>query len=223
MCSLIRVQPRETLYLSRLATTEDTGDTEENNVSYSPPCPPCPPWWRVLRMTPDQIQKREQENPDDVDEVPVQTADLDRAVVLRGDRAAPRPPQHPRHDPEPDDHVQRVQARHDEVEREENLRVPRVLVRLEREARTGHVMLVELVARDREGAGIPRAIDRVNQEEAAEEQHFGRQKHPHPERGRFLLLREVVEVMRERRMMVMNRFRQRDPPRPPRGTRTGPR
>src|SRR2546425_12378522 len=83
MCSLIRVQPRETLHLSRLATTEDTGDTEENNVSYFPPCPPCPPWWRVLRMTPDQIQKREQENPDDVDEVPVQTADLNRAVVLR--------------------------------------------------------------------------------------------------------------------------------------------
>ena len=41
--------------------------------------------------------------------------------------AAPRPPQHHRHDAEADDHVQRVQAGHHEVEREEDLRVADVL------------------------------------------------------------------------------------------------
>ena len=50
-------------------------------------------------------------------------------------------------------------------------------------------------------SGIPAAVDRVGHEQAAEEQHLGDQEHPHAERRRLLLLLEVVEVMRERRMM----------------------
>src|ERR1700736_6237948 len=43
----------------------------------------------------NQIQEREKENPDDIDEVPVQTHDLDRAVILRTKVAATRTPDHP--------------------------------------------------------------------------------------------------------------------------------
>ena len=50
-------------------------------------------------------------------------------------------------------------------------------------------------------SGYQAAVDRVGDEQAAEEQHFGDQKHPHAEGRRVLLLLEVVEVMRERRMV----------------------
>src|SRR5213593_4136872 len=94
-------------------------------------------------MTADQIKKREQENPDDVDEVPVETADLDWNVVLRRNHAANRPPQHERHDPEADDHVQRMQSRHQEVQGEKKLRVAEVL-RFEVVVQAGDVVLDEL-------------------------------------------------------------------------------
>ena len=45
-----------------------------------------------MHVPPDQVEQRKQENPHDVDEVPVEAADLDRAVVLGGDRAAPGQP-----------------------------------------------------------------------------------------------------------------------------------
>jgi len=35
----------------------------------------------------DQIEEREEKDPDDVDEVPVETGDLDRHVTLRRDAA----------------------------------------------------------------------------------------------------------------------------------------
>ena len=75
---------------------------------------------------------------------------------------------------------------------------------------------VELVAGRRERVGIPEAVDRVDGEQPAEEQDFGEQEHPHPERRRFLLLVEVVEVVGERRMMRRVRascVRQRASPR----------
>ena len=42
-------------------------------------------------MAVDQVQQREQEDPDDVDEVPVQAGDLDRRVVLGGELALAAP------------------------------------------------------------------------------------------------------------------------------------
>src|SRR5204863_5497860 len=60
---------------------------------------------------------------------------------------------------------------------------------------------VELVAGGGEGVGIPAPVDGVRGEQAAEEEHFGDQKHPHAERRRLALLREAVELMGERRMM----------------------
>src|SRR6185503_11144037 len=94
-------------------------------------------------MTPYQVQEREQKNPDDVDEVPVEAADLDRVAVLPGNHAPPRPPQHHAHDAETDDHVQRVNAGHHEIQREEDLRLPEMFG-LELKPETRHVVLGEL-------------------------------------------------------------------------------
>src|SRR5262249_36552670 len=102
-------------------------------------------WWASsVAMAPQQVQKRKQEDPDDVDEMPVKAADLYRAVVLRRDDSTPCPGQHPQHDANADDHVERVQARHQEVQREEQLRVPRVFL-LELKPWPRHVVLDELV------------------------------------------------------------------------------
>ena len=61
---------------------------------------------------------------------------------------------------EADDHVQRVQPGHHEVEREEDLRVPEVLL-LELERRARHVMLDELVV----------VLDALDAEERRAEDH----------------------------------------------------
>ena len=66
---------------------------------------------------------------------------------------------------EADDHVQRVQAGHHEVQREEDLRVAEVL-RLELERRAGHVMLDELVV----------VLDALDAEKRRAEDHRERQE-----------------------------------------------
>ena len=53
--------------------------------------------------------------------------------------------------------------------------------------------VVGLLAAHREGIRVDVPQDRVGQEQAAEEQQFGDQKHPHPERRRLALLVGVVE------------------------------
>src|SRR5436190_20226513 len=93
-------------------------------------------------MPANQVEQRKQEDPDDVDEVPVETADLDRAVIPGGDRPVPRPAQHDGHDAEADDHVQRVEAGHQEIEREKDLRVREILP-LELKRWTGNVVFDE--------------------------------------------------------------------------------
>src|SRR5881628_2805872 len=116
-------------------------------------------------MPSDQIEKREQEDPDDVDEVPVQPADLDGVVVLVRDRSAPCPPRHHAHDSEADDHVQGVESRHHEVERKEDLGMTEML-RLEGEPEAGHVMLDELAV----------VLIRLDAEKHGAEKHGRRQK-----------------------------------------------
>src|SRR5437867_1804328 len=96
----------------------------------------------LVSMPANQVQQWKQKDPDDVAEGPVEAADLNWAVILGGNRAVPRPHEHVRHDPETDDHVQRVQAGHQEIQRKEDLRVPEVLA-LELKRRPGHVVLDE--------------------------------------------------------------------------------
>ncbi len=73
-------------------------------------------------MPVDQVQQWEQVDPDDVDEVPVQAADFERRVIFGREPAFPCHPEEPGENAESDDHVQRVQAGHHEVQSEENLR-----------------------------------------------------------------------------------------------------
>ncbi len=68
------------------------------------------------RVPIDQVQQREQIDPDDIDEVPIEAADFERSVIVRREPAFPCHPEKPCEDAEPDDHVQRVQASHDEVD-----------------------------------------------------------------------------------------------------------
>src|SRR5919112_1927150 len=108
----------------------------------------------------EEVEQREEENPDDVYEVPVEPEVLHGRVVLGRVAPVPGPPHDGRDYPDADYHVQRVQARHREVEPEEHLRVLRrdarlrpvvnqIRVRVE-EARDGdepvHLLLVVLVS-----------------------------------------------------------------------------
>ena len=69
-----------------------------------------------------QIEEREQEDPDQVDEVPVERAQLDGDVVLRGVLAFDDALHHPEQHRHPDDDVERVQAGGQEVDREVHVR-----------------------------------------------------------------------------------------------------
>src|SRR4051794_11417452 len=101
----------------------------------------------------DQVEQREEEYPDNIDEVPVQPDVLHGTVPLRSELSAPRPDHEIRHQPEADDHMQRVHSSHREIEREEYLRLalvngaemmrPGNLFRIEVERRSRHVMLFE--------------------------------------------------------------------------------
>src|ERR1700730_10815601 len=95
-------------------------------------------------MSANQIQEWKEEDPDDIDEMPVKPAHLDRACVLPRNRAVPRPPKHPRHDAESDDHVKGVEAGHDEIQREKDLRVCEILG-FELKPGTGDMMRHELL------------------------------------------------------------------------------
>src|SRR5260370_14750455 len=81
------------------------------------------PFFLTPSVAIDQIQQREQENPNDIDEVPVEADILDGRVVLRREAAAQRFLDEPKEQAGADDHVQGVQASHAEIEGGEKLRV----------------------------------------------------------------------------------------------------
>jgi glutamate-1-semialdehyde 2,1-aminomutase len=70
----------------------------------------------------DEIEQREEEDPHQIDEVPVEAGDLDRREPLRAELAVAGLPGDHRHDPDADDHVRGVQPGHREVERVVKLR-----------------------------------------------------------------------------------------------------
>src|SRR2546421_6537357 len=69
----------------------------------------------------NQIEEREEEDPHDVDEVPVEAHHLDRPVILRSEIAAPRTPDDVQQEANADDHVQRVKASEAPIEQHEQL------------------------------------------------------------------------------------------------------
>ena len=98
-------------------------------------------------MASNQIEQREEENPHDIDEVPVKTADFNRREVLGRNLVAPDLGDHPQHDADADDHVQRVHTGHHEVKREENFGVAeRDLGVVPLEHASGDEVLVPFVA-----------------------------------------------------------------------------
>src|SRR6202521_4627907 len=74
-------------------------------------------------MTINQIEQRKQENPNDIDEVPVEANVFNGSVVLRREAAAQRFLDEPDKQAGADDHVQGVQAGHAKVKGEEKLGV----------------------------------------------------------------------------------------------------
>src|SRR5512139_606190 len=70
-------------------------------------------------VPPREIQEREEEDPDDVDEVPVEPESLDHVVVLGRVFPLPGRAEEKEDDGHADDHVEGVEAGHPEVEGEE--------------------------------------------------------------------------------------------------------
>src|SRR5215469_16003943 len=91
-------------------------------------------------MAVNQVQQREQENPDDIDEVPVKARDIDRRVVIGGVDALLGLQDDKHEDAHAHNHVQSVQARHGKVEREKQLRLALQLRAFEVESRAGNVV-----------------------------------------------------------------------------------
>src|SRR5512135_3485193 len=83
--------------------------------------PRClPSLWVVALTGPslDQVQQREEEDPDEVDEVPVEPGQLHRGRVPGPELAARGAQGHPAEHPHADEHVEPVQPGHEEVDRE---------------------------------------------------------------------------------------------------------
>src|SRR6185503_6855168 len=74
-------------------------------------------------MPPQQVEQRKQENPNDVDKVPVKSNHFDRTVILGIEAAPERKNQQVRQQPRANDHVQRVHAGHGEVDPVEHFHI----------------------------------------------------------------------------------------------------
>src|SRR5690606_14538587 len=74
---------------------------------------------------------REQEYPDDIDEVPVKSGHFHRCVVFRAERILPGFVQKPGHDAEPDDHMQSMQTGHHKIHPEKYLHAVAEFVRID--------------------------------------------------------------------------------------------
>src|SRR5215213_7296642 len=74
----------------------------------------------MQKVSAEQIQQREKENPDNIDKVPVKTGNFHRRIVFRRISSAPRRPQKPGHQSKTDNHMERVQTRHHEINPVEN-------------------------------------------------------------------------------------------------------
>src|SRR5277367_6310623 len=93
----------------------------------------------------DQIQQREQENPDDIDEMPVEPEQLDGRIPLRGICAFSSLSDQEQYDEDADDHVGGVQSRHPEVAGEEQGGMLRVRTALALEVRARNLVVHPLV------------------------------------------------------------------------------
>src|SRR3984957_17618734 len=130
----------------------------------------------VESMPVGQVEQRKKINPDDIDEVPVKAADFQRRVIFRRESSLPCGPQKPGKNAQTDNHVQRMQAGHYEVQCKENLCVFGIgvlagmawnLFVLEAKRWTGNVVLHELVS----------IFDALDAKECATEKHGQHEHH----------------------------------------------
>ena len=94
--------------------------------------------------SPHEIEQGKEENPDQIDQVPVQAGELDRRVVLGREMVSQRAGEHPGDDAHADQNVDAVQPGHEEVHAEEHVRVG-PLHALERVELARQLPLVKLV------------------------------------------------------------------------------
>src|SRR5688500_9308807 len=100
-------------------------DKRQNQFFVSSVCICAPSVAKSFRFLPhgvDQIEQRIDEDPDDVDEVPVQADDLDGVVIFGREPALSRVHDQPDEQAHADQHVQGVDRGHGKVEREEDRR-----------------------------------------------------------------------------------------------------
>src|SRR3569832_775636 len=90
-----------------------------------------------------QIKQREQENPNNVDEMPVQTEHLDWSVIDGPIHSLSGIPYEYQDDDHADDHMRGMQSGHSEIESEEQRCVSSI-----RTGRAGFGTAVEIVPRD---------------------------------------------------------------------------
>lgn len=91
-----------------------------------------------------QVEKWEEENPNNIDEVPVQPDHFDRRVIVLVEYLARGHDDQGGQQTDPDNHVEGVHPCHAEVEKEQQLGVLLVLMRLELKMEAWHEMLVPL-------------------------------------------------------------------------------
>ena len=70
-------------------------------------------------MSPEQIKQREQEDPNNIDKVPIEAGHFDRHIVFAAVCVFATPSTEPRHQPEADDHVQGMKPGHYKIDPKE--------------------------------------------------------------------------------------------------------
>src|SRR3989449_3375706 len=152
--------PRSTYDTATVASVSTTSAANTATYTRTP----------LRAMASDQVEHGEEEDPHDVDEVPVEPGHLDRVVVLGRVVATPGEREDHAHHADADDEVQCMHARHREVEEEEELLGPAIGAR-QREAQARHQPVLPLVP----------PLDRLDAEEDAAQEHGERQadeQHP---------------------------------------------
>src|SRR5437762_6135253 len=118
----------------------------------------------------DQVKHGIQKDPDNIDEMPVQADVFNGRVVLRRVVALPSKKSNYADNSDSDDQVDSVNAGHDEVQREENFRVPRVPALGKFITRAGDVVLLPFLV-------IFKAL--VHQEYGAEQHRYDKHHNQH--------------------------------------------
>src|SRR3981189_131977 len=127
----------------------------------------------TLEASAYQIEQRKKENPDNIDEMPIQAHDFNRSEIVGREASLARPENQPEQQPHPDDHVQRVQPGHGKVEKEIELGV---IEPARRQARENFSVRAPIEARNDVLHKFLIVLDGLDTEEHAAKNHRKDQK-----------------------------------------------